>query len=268
MIDLSKFRELLEEAEGLESTVADLSRQKTSLDQDIVTMGAKKRYLETSLANLTEQISQSEKACADVARRHKQDLTAYEQRLKEIQDRIKDLEIKERLAASSLDTVQQQIETDIEAAQERITEKKRDAGVLDASIAAQQEELNSLEDKILKRAEKLHGIDVDIEAKEKEYDANIATANQACDVADAERRDAEDQLVRAQTELREAEESLAIARTKADEYEQKLNKFKEYEERAIKALDARETSLQDREAAHEQEVATSRRRSRVIDQRP
>ena len=256
-----KFNELFAE---LENEVVELDKKKTALDGAIMTLQARETYLKGSVADLNKQAKEAQKGQIEAEQTRQEELDALDDTIFQVKEHIKGLENDKKIAKAELDSLKVSCEKQLKELDEQIIAKK-DQSELDKQIEDKHSLINNLEAQISETKEALNSLVEDIEAKTVEHDNALKELATQANEFDKEYQLAVSRLEDKTEELDNIEEKLKDAQSQLTEAERKDREFKDYEKKAIAALETRESALLQGEKQLDIQIVTSRRRHGVLD---
>ena len=261
MAALLKFNELFTE---LENEVATLDKKKVELNTSVTTLQARETYLKGSLAELDKQSRNTQKKQAEAEQLRQEELDALDDTIAEVKGYIKELENDKSIVIAELDSMKVLRGKVIKELDEQIKLKK-DQSELDKQIDDKHDLVNKLESQISEHKEAINKLGEDIEAKTVEHNKALQELATEANMADNDYQSAVTRLEDKSEELDGIEEKIKIARSELNEVEGKDREFREYEKKAVAALEAREAALLQSEKQLDIQIITSRRRHGVLD---
>jgi chromosome segregation ATPase len=263
--DLQKFRELVEQAEALDGAVKDLEKEKASLESDCLTLGAKvtfhRRALETANKDHTVLLDKQAQELAAAQRQTAQEINKSET-LKADNGAI-DREILDKRRSFAKDTAN---------LQEQIERLNTDVSVLEYTLKGLEGRKQTLEhgltdlgDQKRDRLEQLGELDRKIAETGEQLQKDSAECGTKRRLTNEALESLQAKTETAQIELRKVLDALDVANGDLEKARIEHQGFQEYERRANKALESRESALLGREASAAISISEQKRRNSVLD---
>lgn len=262
MADLQEFSKLLD---GLKLEVTTLDKQSNDLKQECTTLEARKKFLTKSIGELKEQQDRLLAGDEDRIAEQKYAINENNNHIARLETHITELENIKKQALAKVKTLR-----------ESHTESERQLG---AQLLAKQAELDEVTELRGQKLKEVEDYNCQITNKKQELDtlSNEVTTKEI-EVADRleylsnkdiqaskESNSIDKALEKVSVDLTTARTDLNEAQAETENARQQHDIFREYEIRARKKLEARDESLNEREANLAEAIKRAKRSGIVLD---
>jgi chromosome segregation ATPase len=264
MSSLQKFKELVKEAEAAEAELTKLTKQNETLKQEGIQLAAKRQYLTHSISIEEDKLNALKADLASVQSEQQAILSKDKQAIAAVEDDLKRLQTLQAELSDSIKAAEASHTREITKFEAQLHDTQAGIAIAEADLKRTRAEEQALRDSLTELRDE---IATNSDALAARQAAEAQTTSEL--LKEQGRLKSETERFRASYELAVAAYEETLARVKvADEELQaaitKADEFAERERRAIKALEAREQSLKDRE--NKLEEATKRaQRSGILD---
>lgn len=261
MADLKAFRDLLEQAEKLDTDIQAFESRKTSLEQDIVTLTAKKEYVERQLQVNTAKLEEKtiELRNLDVTYNTRKD--GYEAQIAQKEADLAEAETKRQHAVHVLETIQLSHDEQIAILGAELKERRAVLAAAKEADAEIRQNIEKSQSEYKAASKKLLELDNVIIAKQSEADQKLVQLDNRQKVAQNDLEAVQQLVERAQADHNKLLDEMNKAEMTLASIEAKHQEYLEYEKRSRKTLEAQEQALNEKEKRLEVQINTSRRRS-------
>jgi chromosome segregation ATPase len=260
--DLRKFSELFTE---LENQVVSLSKREAELQQSARTLEAREGFLNGSITELQAKLQQAREQIAEAEAEKQRMLDTLQAEYDRLKVEVTALDSKRQRMQSTLDTMQQAADQAAGEHQTVLQAKRDEIQAADAELASRQTDIAEADKLIANKQAAISHIEAAEADKQAELDSFTAECEkQATDERiklQAIRKD----IIMAQDEYADIYDKLQGKQAEYDASDKKHAEYLEYEQRANKALEAREQSLLQKEAELDQKLLRVNRRGAVLD---
>jgi hypothetical protein len=255
--DLQALKGLLEQAEGLEVAVAQLSKSKESLESDNISLTAKNKYLSEAIESKTSRLELLNKNHSDTVASQKQQIRSLDN-----ENEVKQTELHEVTVA--LGKMQTKFDADVQEKESELNVLTTQTTNLNAEISVLQTRQNKLLLSISELEKTKAQLEAEIAApKQQEQGAPPATTIEPTDEQEWLRL--QEKLTDGNNKLEKVLVLLDSATTALAQAKLEHQNLKDYERRATKMLESRETSLLEREKQLQEAQSMAQRRNRILD---
>lgn len=241
------------------SEVAGLEKQKTGLIQDLVVLTSRKGFLEKSIKELGIAKNLAKSKYDDKINALIEDLEAVEIALDERKIDLKLALDKIDDAKTELKTLEDRIADETTKLDKQLKAKKNEITEAEKLKTMAIAESGAISKQTIAERGKLDKITARVKEAQAEADSEIAEIGKSVVTVQAKLKELNDKIDDKAKQYEDLTDDITAERAKLSAITKKHNDFLEYEKRAKKALEARESSL----LQGERNLAEAKRRSRT-----
>ncbi len=248
----------------LENESTALAKKKADLTGEVTTLTAKQQFLTGSIADLGKERENSSAKHTQAVQKRYTELKELDQVITGLKTDIGKLGERKKVAEAELQGVQVSHEKQIKILDEQI-KIKQDHSELNKQIEDKHNLINTLDSQISDHKQILNKLDEDLEFETSESKKALGKLSTKIDEAEKNYQLAVGKLDDKLDELEDLGQKITEAEAIIAEAVIKRKEFNAYEQKAIKALEARESALVQGEKQLQTQVVTSKRRYGVLD---
>lgn len=260
--DLRQFNELLD---GFRTEAASLVKKADDLKQECTTLDARKKFLSVSISELTIEKEQKVVSLGKKIAQQEFDITESKDYIIELNNNIRNLRKDKQQLEIGNQSLEDKCESESKRIQVELDAKQKDLNDLQKQYDDKYAQFIEYSNKVKDLIDQSAGLEQQVILKKEEVTKQLTELSKQGEDALNQSEIIKDRLESITTEFSIATKNLAEVKDTIENDKQQHDIFRQYEIKARKKLEARETSLNEREELLADAIKRAKRSGIILD---